>query len=364
MDNTRLTALIDDLKKLVSTYISMADQRPKNNHNSLTSHKIDGYFFKIGDIGINNPIISAPLAGISDSTYRIFASFFGASLTFTEMVTSFGIYYDHKKSLELTCITDYERPCALQIFGPEPGIIAEAAGKVEGIADIIDINMGCPVRKILKGQSGGYLLKDKAMIAKIISRLVRVLKKPLTIKTRLGWDQNSINILEIARIAEDNGASAISIHGRTVKQGFSGEVNYEILKKVKESVKIPVIVSGDIDSRKKAAEILDYTGCDGIMIGRAVKGRMWFLLDILLLLLDRSSLSGDPDFDPGTDWKKEFAQIYLKFLIHFKGEYKAIREFRKHLNWIFKGTRGISTIRNKFFKIENPQDVIKTLENI
>ena len=364
MENTRLTALINDLEELVSTYISMAHRHYKNDHNSLTSHKIDDYFFKIGDVGIKNPIISAPLAGISDSTYRIFSSFFGAALTFTEMVTSFGIYYDHKKSLELTGITDYERPCALQVFGPEPGIIAEAAMRVEGVADIIDINMGCPVRKILKGKSGGYLLKDKGMIAKIISRAASVLKKPLTIKTRLGWVKNSINILEIAKVAEENGADAITIHGRTVKQGFSGEVDYEIIKKVKESVKIPVIVSGNIDSPQKAAEVLDHTGCDGIMLGRAVKGRMWFLMDTLLFLLDRRGLSGDPGFDAGVDWKKEFAKTYLNFLILFKGEYKAMREFRKHLNWIFKGARGISKIRNEFVKIEDPQDVAEVLKNI
>ncbi len=280
------------------------------------------------------------------------------------MVSSFGIYFDHKKSLELTDITEHERPCALQLFGPEPQIIAEAAMRVEEVADIIDINMGCPVRKILKAQSGGYLLRDKDMIAKIISKVVSVLKKPLTIKTRLGWDHNSINILEIAKIAEDNGAGAITIHGRTVKQGFSGEANYETIKKVKESIKIPVIVSGDIDSPQKALEVLDYTGCDAIMIGRAVKGKMWFLMDILLFLLDRPGLPGNPYFDAGIDWKKEFANIYLNFLIHFKGEYKAIMEFRKHLNWIFKGTRGISKIRNEFFKIEKPQDALEAIKNI
>ena len=371
MDNIRLTSLIEDLKKLAATYVSMSSRQPssskmplKNMLNGLAGHEINKYFFNIGDIRIKNPIISAPLAGISDGTYRIFSSFFGAALTFTEMVSSFGIYYGHEKSLELTAITDHERPCVLQLFGPEPGIITEAARKLEGTADIIDINMGCPVRKILKGQSGGYLLKDKDMISKIISSLVKILKKPVTIKTRLGWDHNSINILEIAKIAEDKGAGAISIHGRTVKQGFSGEASYEIIKQVKESVNIPVIVSGDIDSPQKAAEVLDYTGCDGIMIGRAAKGRMWFLMDILLSLQSDPRLAGDPDFDAGVDWKKEFARAYLNFLIYFKGEYKAIREFRKHLNWIFKGTRGISKIRNEFFKIEKQLDALEALENI
>ncbi len=280
MDNTRLNALTQDLKKLVSTYIPAASSCDISlkalQKEGLAVSKANRYLFKIGDVVIKNPVISAPLAGISDSTYRIFSSFFGAALTFTEMVSSFGIYFDHRKSLELTAITDHERPCALQLFGPEPGIITEAAMRVEGTADIIDINMGCPVRKILKGQSGGYLLQDKDMVAKIISSLVKVLKKPITIKTRLGWDHNSINILEIAKIAEDNGAGAISIHGRTVKQGFSGAASYEAIKQVKENVNIPVIASGDIDSPRKAVEVLDYTGCDGIMIGRAVKARCGF----------------------------------------------------------------------------------------
>ncbi len=322
------------------------------------------FSFKIGNVKIKNPIISAPLAGTSDNTYRIFARFFGAALTYTEMVTSFGIHYNHKKSLKLASITNYERPCALQLFGSDPGIIAEAAVRIEDKADIVDINMGCPVPKILKAKSGGYLVQDEGKIKKIITRLSSVLRKPLTVKTRIGWDNNNINILNIAKIAENSGASAISIHGRTVRQGFSGEVNYKLIRKVKEKVKIPIIVSGDINSPRKAAEILDYTHCDGIMIGRAAKGRIWLLMNMLIFLLGYSGRLKDPGFDPDMDWKKEFSKLYLKFLVHFKGENKAVKEFRKHLSWIFKGAWGISKVRDEFFKIEGFEGAIDYIDNI
>ncbi len=320
--------------------------------------------FKIGNVNIGSPLISAPLAGISDNTYRIFARFFGSALTYSEMITSHGICSGHKKSLSLANITDYERPCAVQIFGSDPDIMTEAAKQIENKADIIDVNMGCPVPKVLKSKSGGYLTREETKVRQIITRLSSVLHKPLTVKTRIGWDSSSINILNIAKIAQDCGAGAISIHGRTVKQGFSGEVNYELIKKVKEKVKIPVIVSGDIGSPQKAREILDYTGCDGIMIGRAVKGRLWLFANILLFLLGNGRRPGDPEFDPGTGWKKEFSKLYLKFLIYFKGEDRAVREFRKHLCWIFKGTRGISRARRELFKIESFKDAENLIGNI
>ena len=187
--------------------------------------------------------------------------------------------------------------------------------------------MGCPVAKVLKSGSGGYLIQDENKIKKILTGLSSVLKKPFTVKTRIGWDRNSINILRIAKIAENSGAGAISIHGRTVKQKFTGEVDYELIKKVKEKVKIPVIISGDIDSSRKAKEVFDYTGCDGIMIGRAARGRLWLFTSILLFFLGYYDRLRDTEFDPETNWKKEFAKLYLKFLIYFKGENKAVREF-------------------------------------
>lgn len=375
MKSFKLPDLIDELGNLVLQYFinyiptRLSGRLPVSDTNK---HKFDfdipDHSFKIGNVKIINPLISAPLAGISDNTFRIFARFFGSALNCTEMISSYGIVYGHKKSLALADITPYERPCALQIFGPDLEIIAEAALRIEDKADIIDINMGCPVPKVLKAKSGGYLIQDKEKVKKIISKLSSVLKKPLTIKTRIGWDAESINILNIAKIAEYCGAKAISIHGRTVKQGFSGEVNYELIKKVKEKIKIPVIVSGDINSPGKALEILDYTGCDGIMIGRAVKGRLWLLTNILIYLMDDykelTSMLSDSVSNPGLEWKKELSKLYLKFMIYFKGENRGVREFRKHLSWIFKGEKGISKRRDEFFKIDSFKNAIGFIDNI
>lgn len=375
MKSFKLPGLINELESLVLKYFT--DHIPailseRLSVSDTNKHKINfnipDHSFKIGDVRLKNPLISAPLAGISDNTFRIFAGFFGSALNCTEMISSYGIVYGHKKSLALADITDFERPCTIQIFGPDPQILTEAALRIEDKAEIIDINMGCPVPKVLKAKSGGYLLQDEEKIKKIISKLSSALKKPLTIKTRIGWDTGSINILNLAKIAEFNGAKAISIHGRTVKQGFSGAADYKLIKKVKEKIKIPVIVSGDIDSPGKAVEIMDYTGCDGIMIGRAVKGQPWLLTKILLFLLTGYKESTNTIFDsisdPGLEWKKELSKLYLKFMIYFKGEERGVREFRKRLSWIFKGEKGISGIKDGFFKIDSFKNAIKIIDSI
>ncbi len=375
MKSFKLPDLIDELGNLVLKYFtdhvpaSLSGRLPVSGTNKFKfDFDMPDHAFKIGKVEIKNPLISAPLAGISDNTFRIFARYFGTALNCTEMISSYGIVYGHKKSLTLSDITNYERQCAVQIFGPDPEILAEAALRVEDKADIIDINMGCPVPKVLKAKSGGYLIQDKEKVKKIISKLSSVLKKPLTVKTRIGWDSESINILDIAKIAEHYGAKAISIHGRTVKQGFSGAVDYKLIKKVKGKIKIPVIVSGNIDSPGKAVEIMDYTGCDGIMIGRAIKGRLWLLTKILLFLLASHKESTNTIFDsvsdPDLEWKKELSKLYLKFMIYFKGEDRGVREFRKRLAWIFKGEKGISGIKDGFFKIDSLKNAIKLIDSI
>lgn len=375
MKSFKLPDLIDELGNLVLKYFiehipaSLSGRLPVSGTNKFKfDFDMPDHSFKIGKVEIKNPLISAPLAGISDNTFRIFARYFGSALNCTEMISSYGIVYGHKKSLTLSEITNYERPCTVQIFGPDPEIIAEAALRIEDRADIIDINMGCPVPKVLKAKSGGYLIQDEEKVKKIITRLSSVLKKPLTIKTRIGWDAESINILDMAKIAEHSGAKAISIHGRTVKQGFLGAVDYKLIKKVKGKIKIPVIVSGDIDSPEKAVEIMDYTGCDGIMVGRAVKGQLWLLTKILLFLLAGYKESTNTIFnsvsDPGLEWKKELSKLYLKFMIYFKGEDRGVREFRKRLSWIFRGEKEISKKREGFFKIDSFKNAIKLIDNI
>ncbi len=363
-----LETLAYEAKNTVYSYIDRASSEGSQKVKSWLENYVDKGFnsfhirsrsFDIGGVNINNPVISAPLAGISDNTFRIFSKFFGCGLTFSEMITSFGLYYNHKKSMALSMLTEMERPCAVQIFGSEPAVMAEAAARLEGIADIIDINMGCPVPKILKSGSGGRLLKDMGKAGKIIRAVTGRAGVPVTVKVRLGWDSKSINVLDMAKMAQEEGAQAITIHGRTVKQGFAGSADYRYIREVKQKVNIAVIASGDIGTPTKAQEVIKYTGCDAVMTGRDAKGAMWVFMDILLGFLGLES-GGNPDLE----WRKEFAECYLKFLIFFKGEEKAVREFRKYLSWIFKGIRGISRVKKNFFAIKSFDDAREVMDSL
>src|SRR5680860_969389 len=233
-DENELEKLINELKKLADTLFEIIYKSYDFDIGQL-SRDASGYFsntlldsFNISEIKISNPFIAAPMAGISDNTYRIFAKFLGCPLVFSEMATSYGLMLKHEKSFNITNVTDYERPCAVQIFGNDPDVITEAALVIEENADIIDINMGCPVPKVLKTKSGGYLLNEPDSIGMIVKKLKKKVKKPITVKLRLGWDENNINVLNIAKIVEAEGVDAVSIHGRTVKQGYSGKADYEL----------------------------------------------------------------------------------------------------------------------------------------
>lgn len=359
------------LKDLVLSYLSAQQELDKGTLGKWEKYldgrlagsrgglDLAGSGFSIGNVAIANPVISAPLAGISDNTYRLFASFFGSGLTYSEMITSYGLHYHHKKSLALARVTSMERPCAVQIFGTDPLIMAEAARKLQPEADIIDLNMGCPVPKILKSQSGGWLMQDLTRAGAIVKSVVNAIQIPVTVKFRLGWDQNQLNVVEFAQVCQENGAKALAIHGRTVKQGFRGAVNYELIGRVKQAVSIPVIVSGDINNAQRAQEVLQYTGGDGIMIGRSSKGSMWIFADILL------GLSGCVSREqPDLDWLKTFAFCYLEFMVKFKGPEKAVKEFRKYLSWIFKGLRGISLAKKDFFTISSLEDAKKVIDKL
>jgi tRNA-dihydrouridine synthase B len=388
-DKKELENLVTELKKLAGLLFELIGKSYDLNYiesgcdfsEDLSKAVLDS--FKIKEVKINNPFIAAPMAGISDNTYRIFAKFLGCSLVFSEMATSHGLMLKHEKSLDITRITDYERPCAVQIFGNDPDIITEAALMIEENADIIDINMGCPVPKVLKTKSGGYLLNEPSTIGRIVKRLKNKIKKPVTVKLRIGWDDNSINILDIVKIVEAEGADGLSIHGRTVKQGYSGKADYEYIKKVKNSINIPVIASGDIQSVYSAKQVLDYTGCDGLMVGRAARGNPWIFPELLLGLLkirENKEISNekhtqnrlksyvkDPlidNFILSNDIKIQTMKLYLKLIIYFKGEERAVKEFRKILGWAFKGQRDITSIRNGFFKIESFGDAEEILESL
>lgn len=330
--------------------------------------------FKIGGLKLNGKLTAAPLAGISDNTFRIFSKAFGASLCFTEMISAYGVHFKNMETQALSYITSYERPCGIQLFGSEPDILCEAAQIMQEKADVIDINMGCPVPKVLKTGSGGMLLTDEDKIAKIISKVASCIKKPLTVKTRLGWDKNSINIDKVAGIAQENGASAIVIHARTVKQGFSGHADYSYISRVKEKLDIPVIASGDIDEPLRAMKVLRQTGCDAIMIGRALKGRQW-TLPVINAAIEKAVNEGYPVvqaacnnrlqyMEPSVEFMKSFAVLYLKFMIEFKGEIRALHEFRKILAWIFKGVRSISRHKSEFFSISTKEDAVRAINRI
>ena len=388
-DEKELEELVTGLKKLACSVFETICQSFDYNSEELDCiysgdlSKAVFESFMISDIKINNPFIAAPMAGISDNTYRIFAKLFGCSLVFSEMATSHGLMLKHEKSFDITRITDFERPCSVQIFGSDPDIITQAALAIEKNADIIDVNMGCPVPKVLKTKSGGYLLNEPETISRIVRKLKGNIKKPVTVKLRIGWDENNINVLEIAKIAQLEGADAVSIHGRTVKQGYSGKADYEHIKKVKEIIKIPVIASGDIQNANIAARVLDYTGCDGLMVGRAARGNPWVFAELLLGLLkirqNRCMISEDQNHDKfksiednlfadnlclTNDMKIEVMNLYLKFMIYFKGEDRAVKEFRKILGWAFKGQRDIASIKNGFFKIESFEDAEAILESL
>jgi tRNA-dihydrouridine synthase B len=377
--------LLLELKSVVLSYIKefiqyhqpyssdfeTGEKNPLKDFADSFNYSQPQHCFKIGSLIIKNPVISAPLAGISDSAYRIFASAFGSALNFTEMISSYGLHYRHSESLLLARITEHERPCAVQLFGCEPAVLSEAAEIVEQYGDMVDINMGCPVPKVLKAKSGGFLLTDEENIGRIILAVKGKIKKPVTVKVRLGWDKNSINIENVAKIAEASGADAITIHGRTVKQGFSGEADYSFMKKIKNSVKIPVIVSGDIDSPARAKQVLEETGCDGVMVGRAAKGNHWIFFDMLAALGiedpeggNTFAITADRYFKPSIGFKQRFAKLYIRILINFKGEEKAVREFRKHLAWIFKGVHKISRVKNDFFLVSSYEDTIKVINSI
>jgi tRNA-dihydrouridine synthase B len=354
----------------------------KSMESSSDISKIILNSFYISNVKINNPFIAAPMAGISDNTFRIFAKFFGCSLVFSEMATSYGLMLKHEKSFDITRRTDYEKPCAVQIFGNDPDIITEAASMVEDNADIIDINMGCPVPKVLKTKSGGYLLNEPQAIGRIVRKLKEKIKKPVTVKLRTGWDENSINVLEIAKIVEFEGADAVSIHGRTVRQGYSGKADYEQIKIVKSVIKIPVIASGDIQNAYIAMQVLGYTGCEGLMVGRAARGNPWIFLELLLGLLklkgnkqaandtktnNINRVEKDPlidNFILDNELKINAMKLYLRFMIYFKNEERAVKEFRKILGWAFKGQRDITSIRNGFFKIDSFSDAEEILESL
>ena len=309
---------------------------------------------KIGNVELNNNLLLAPMAGITDRAFRIICEKFNPGLVCTEMISAKGLYYDDSKTKQLLNMKDEKHPIAVQIFGSDVQSMGYAAEYISKYADIIDINMGCPAPKVVKNGDGSKLLLDLDKAKLIIEEVVRKSNVPVTVKFRKGWDNNNIVAVEMAKIAEQAGASAITIHGRTRSEFYSGVADWEIIKKVKESVKIPVIGNGDIKNASDAKKIFDQTCVDGIMIGRGTLGNPWIFEQI------KSELNNEV-FNISNSEKLSLILEQLNLEIEDKTEKVAIMEMRKHISWYIKNTKDASKIRDKINQITDKKELINTL---
>lgn len=317
--------------------------------------------WKIGNVEIKNQVVLAPMAGISNTAYRQIIKEMGAGLIFAEMVSDKALVYGSEKTFDLLKMSDMERPIAQQIFGSDVDSFVKAAKLVEDKMhpDIIDINMGCPVPKVaIKSQAGSALLKNPDKIKEIVSAVVKAVSVPVTVKTRSGWDANSVNAVEVAKVIEEAGASAITVHGRTRAQGYSGNADWNIIKQVKEMVSIPVIGNGDVTSAEKAKEMLDFTGCDAVMIGRGVLGNPWLIKECVSYLE-----SGIIPPKPSAREKIEMLKRHYQLLVDSTSEKQAILEIRTHALWYIKGMPKSAYIKNEICKTKNSEDLFKILND-
>lgn len=298
---------------------------------------------RIGTVALENNVFLAPMAGVTDLPFRLLCKEMGCGLVYSEMVSAKGILYDNKNTEELLHVEEAERPTAIQLFGSDPEILGQMAKKIEHYPiDIIDVNMGCPAPKIVKNGEGSALGKTPALIGEIVHALVTAQKKPVTIKIRKGFDDNHLNAVEIAKIAEANGASAIAVHGRTREQYYSGKADWDCIREVKKAVSIPVIGNGDVFTPEDAKDLFEATGCDAIMVGRGAQGNPWIFKRILHYLETGELLP-----EPTAQERIEKSLRHARMLVDYKGEYIGIREMRKHMASYMKGLPGVAQLRGK-----------------
>ena len=313
---------------------------------------------KIGTVELENPYILAPMAGVTDLPFRLLCKEQGAGLLCMEMVSAKAIQYNNKNTKALLEIHPEELPVSLQLFGSDPDVISEIAKRIEELPfSILDINMGCPVPKIVKNGEGSALMKNPKLVYEIVRKTARAIQKPVTVKIRKGFDDTCINAVEIAKIFEDAGGKAVAVHGRTREQYYSGKADWDIIRQVKEAVSIPVIGNGDVVSGESAIAIQKETGCDGVMIGRGAQGNPWIFSELL-----EYERTGKMPLRPSVEAIKKMMIRHAQLQMQYKGEYLGIREMRKHVSWYTSGLPNSAKLRDEINRVESYEELEQLLE--
>lgn len=313
---------------------------------------------KIGTVELENPYILAPMAGVTDLPFRLLCKEQGAGLLCMEMVSAKAIQYNNKNTKALLEIHPEELPVSLQLFGYDPDVISEIAKRIEELPfSILDINMGCPVPKIVKNGEGSALMKNPKLVYEIVRKTARAIQKPVTVKIRKGFDDTCINAVEIAKIIEDAGGKAVAVHGRTREQYYSGKADWDIIRQVKEAVSIPVIGNGDVVSGESAIAIQKETGCDGVMIGRGAQGNPWIFSELL-----EYERTGKMPLRPSVEAIKKMMIRHAQLQMQYKGEYLGIREMRKHVSWYTSGLPNSAKLRDEINRVESYEELEQLLE--
>ena len=315
---------------------------------------------KIGNVELENPFALAPMAGVTDLPFRVLCKEMGAGLICMEMVSAKAITYKNKNTYALMEIEKSEHPISLQLFGSEPEVVREAAMQIEELPfDILDINMGCPVPKVVNNGEGSALMKDPKLAAEIVEMTAKAIRKPVTVKFRRGFDEELLNAVEFAKRMEAAGAAAIAVHGRTRAQYYSGKADWNCIREVKEAVSVPVFGNGDVVTVEDATRLMEETGCDGVMIGRAARGNPWIFRE-----MNTFFETGEKIARPSLAEMKEVIRRHAKLMVEYKGEYTAVREMRKHVAWYTGGLPHSAALRGKVNETDNLEELLALLDEL